>query len=439
MAEYISELSLKPDESGKQSSLKEKTEEKSSEGISPLSERSNDFHVDFREDQEQEYPELGQSPYRATGLLSHSSNLQQTGLRSHEYERYGMDLYREGDNDLFYNQYGDLDRRIPNSMYYDNYYDDHVHVQSPTSEYDILSPRTRYDLACGPSYSRYGSQWDHHDDYGNGYEYLSPRYKMDSNRWIDREHRFSVYDDPEPFSPVENRSGYSNRSNYLSELDSYPSSYTYGMRIPRYSNTSPSYSINHRDMICSDEGYERYPIIDRHGMPFSDPASPQPMYSHLPSSNHQPVNDMRYMNRSVPKQYAFTRVNHSTSPNPMPIPKNTIMTQPPADNQISPKTPPSSQVTQNEENEEKEDENYLIDSQKIMQNLEERTVVLIRNIPNRYKLEDLQNVISTYVDEEYTVLRLPIDGLTKRNLGYAFVSFSDSHEVLKLYLKVFHF
>ena len=74
-----------------------------------------------------------------------------------------------------------------------------------------------------------------------------------------------------------------------------------------------------------------------------------------------------------------------------------------------------------------------------MQNLEERTVVLIRNIPNRYKLEDLQNVISTYVDEEYTVLRLPIDGFTKRNLGYAFVNFSDSHEVLKLYLKVVHF
>ena len=106
MAEYISEISLKPDESGKQSSLIEKTEEKSSEGISPTSERCNDFHVDFREDQEQEYSELGQSPYRTTGLLSHSSNLQQTGLRSNGYERYGMDLYGEGDNDLFYNRYG---------------------------------------------------------------------------------------------------------------------------------------------------------------------------------------------------------------------------------------------------------------------------------------------------------------------------------------------
>lgn len=34
------------------------------------------------------------------------------------------------------------------------------------------------------------------------------------------------------------------------------------------------------------------------------------------------------------------------------------------------------------------------------------------------------------------MLRLPIDLFTKRNLGYAFVNFSDSHEVLKLFLAV---
>ena len=33
-------------------------------------------------------------------------------------------------------------------------------------------------------------------------------------------------------------------------------------------------------------------------------------------------------------------------------------------------------------------------------------------------------------------MRLPIDIYTKRNLGYAFVNFSDSHEVLKLFCAV---
>ena len=43
------------------------------------------------------------------------------------------------------------------------------------------------------------------------------------------------------------------------------------------------------------------------------------------------------------------------------------------------------------------DDSYRIDKQLIMQNLENRTVVLIRNIPNRYKLEDLEQVIAAHV------------------------------------------
>lgn len=118
---------------------------------------------------------------------------------------------------------------------------------------------------------------------------------------------------------------------------------------------------------------------------------------------------------------------------------------------VSPQTQHSTQTpgTQSEEGgSEKGDEedSYRIDKQLIMQNLENRTVVLIRNIPNRYKLEDLEQVIAAHVHgraggevwrtEKFTILRLPIDVFTKRNLGYAFVNFSDSHEVLKLFLEV---
>ena len=48
----------------------------------------------------------------------------------------------------------------------------------------------------------------------------------------------------------------------------------------------------------------------------------------------------------------------------------------------------------------------------------------------------VQDTLLVLCIEEFRVLRLPIDVYTKRNLGYAFVNFSDSHEVLKLYLGV---
>ena len=63
---------------------------------------------------------------------------------------------------------------------------------------------------------------------------------------------------------------------------------------------------------------------------------------------------------------------------------------------ISPISPLSPPPIQNETTDD--DVNYRIDAQAIMQNREERTVVLIRNIPNRYKLEDLSRVIASHVD-----------------------------------------
>lgn len=79
--------------------------------------------------------------------------------------------------------------------------------------------------------------------------------------------------------------------------------------------------------------------------------------------------------------------------------------EPPRSMPLTPQTPqtPTTPLTPNpaasaESGAASEEQQYRIDSQTIMQNREERTVVIIRNIPNRYKLEDLQRVIKSFVD-----------------------------------------
>lgn len=53
---------------------------------------------------------------------------------------------------------------------------------------------------------------------------------------------------------------------------------------------------------------------------------------------------------------------------------------------------------------------------------EQRTYVMMRNIPNQYSKEKLQAEIKTH-DRHYEMLYLPIDGTSKLNKGYAFIDF----------------
>lgn len=438
MAESISESTIIAKENRPEKRSSERSEERISSQLPLNSDLHNDFHVDFREEQEGGYADFGSPSYHKSFAHPLSSSLGISSVRSGGYDRYGVDLY-DPELDGYGGRPMEYSRRQANSNYYDRYYDEPIPIQSPTSEFDILSPRSRYDLACSPPHGVYGTQRDHREDYGSPYEYYSPRYRREPSHWGDRDSLLSYRDEPDNFTPSVDRMGYSGR--YASDADFYPSSYTYGMHIPRnsnpHTNLSSLRSYDNRDIVFSDEGY------DRRGYPFSDPSSPQPFYQGGMSgmNGHGHLGEMNRGNRPYGSTPSFSRIHHSLSPAPAPAPAPIPAPIPRNSSTPSGSTPTEQSVSSGargvtEEVNETEDESYCIDATKIMQNLEERTVVLIRNIPNRYKLEDLKQVISTYVDEEYTILRLPIDSFTKRNLGYAFVNFSDSHEVLKLYLKV---
>ncbi|KAK8814157.1 hypothetical protein WA158_008019 [Blastocystis sp. Blastoise] len=61
--------------------------------------------------------------------------------------------------------------------------------------------------------------------------------------------------------------------------------------------------------------------------------------------------------------------------------------------------------------------------QDLLNGTEKRTVVMIRNIPNRYKNVDLQTVFDTTAKNLYKIIYLPQDAKTTKNLGYAFIRF----------------
>ena len=363
--------------------------EKHSSPTETLQEPGNEYGLDYPDD-------MDSGPFPAFGNKNAWS-----GLGDYNDPNPGMmssgryrDRYGSPDVDGYGGVYNDSRRRgfSPSTR---------ESLLSGEGDTDFFSPRSRYDLACGPSKSPYASQWDAYDDFGSGlYDSLSPRYKMDSGRWGDHE-AGSFYDEPDRlFSPRE-RSHFG--LNYQNDLDSYPSSYTYGMRhankyyaAPMHSAYAPTYHSGNSngDLSFPEDSLEpRAP--DARCYPFSDPSSPQPMYG----LHGEPAGDLL---RPAPAKLPFGHAVRMKVASPLiPAKKEAVRTAPltPQSPQ-SPTTPhtPNSTAPSAEGGAANDELQYRIDSQTIMQNREERTVVIIRNIPNRYKLEDLQRVIKSFVD-----------------------------------------
>ena len=55
--------------------------------------------------------------------------------------------------------------------------------------------------------------------------------------------------------------------------------------------------------------------------------------------------------------------------------------------------------------------------------MEQRTTVMIRNIPNRYSRETLVEVFQDFVGT-FDFFYLPIDAVARANIGYAFINFA---------------
>ena len=62
-----------------------------------------------------------------------------------------------------------------------------------------------------------------------------------------------------------------------------------------------------------------------------------------------------------------------------------------------------------------------------------RTCVMLRNLPNRYHMENLHNMLYEAVGDHYNIVSLPLDSDTHRNLGYCFVKFKSVDDLIRAY------
>lgn len=62
-----------------------------------------------------------------------------------------------------------------------------------------------------------------------------------------------------------------------------------------------------------------------------------------------------------------------------------------------------------------------------------RTCVMLRNLPNRYHMENLHNMLYEAVGDHYSIVSLPLDSDTHRNLGYCFVKFKSVDDLIRAY------
>ena len=80
--------------------------------------------------------------------------------------------------------------------------------------------------------------------------------------------------------------------------------------------------------------------------------------------------------------------------------------------------------------------NDVVDIAKVDAGEDTRTYIMLRNLPNRYRLDQVSAVLERAVGDNFTIVSLPVDPQTSRNLGYCFVQFASTTDVAKAYRAV---
>jgi hypothetical protein len=85
----------------------------------------------------------------------------------------------------------------------------------------------------------------------------------------------------------------------------------------------------------------------------------------------------------------------------------------------------------NQKNEDNLD--YKINIENIIIGKDKRTTLMLRNIPNKYTLQNLVEEINPSFWGKYDYINLPIDYERKLNLGYAFINFVEAMHVVMFF------
>ncbi|MCQ2821261.1 MAG: hypothetical protein MJ252_28715 [archaeon] len=77
-----------------------------------------------------------------------------------------------------------------------------------------------------------------------------------------------------------------------------------------------------------------------------------------------------------------------------------------------------------------------VNCENILRGLDQRTTLMLRNIPNKYTIKEIVDEIGSEFWGKYDCLSLPMDHETKLNLGYAFINFTSPLHILSFYSKL---
>lgn len=81
-------------------------------------------------------------------------------------------------------------------------------------------------------------------------------------------------------------------------------------------------------------------------------------------------------------------------------------------------------------------EPLFIDIELIKLNKDSRTTIMLANIPNRYTLKMLLNLLNEISEGKYNFVYLRMDFINKCNVGYAFINFINPRSLLQFYNEV---
>lgn len=78
---------------------------------------------------------------------------------------------------------------------------------------------------------------------------------------------------------------------------------------------------------------------------------------------------------------------------------------------------------------------YIINLEKIINEKDQRTTLMIKNIPRNIMQSFLMEIINKKFENMYNFLYLPIDFIKKENAGYAFINFKNSKNIIEFYIE----
>ena len=78
---------------------------------------------------------------------------------------------------------------------------------------------------------------------------------------------------------------------------------------------------------------------------------------------------------------------------------------------------------------------YVINLEKIINEKDQRTTLMIKNIPRNIMQSYLMEIINKKFENLFNFFYLPIDFIKKENAGYAFINFKNSKNIVDFYIE----